>query len=107
MTVRCTVTVISVSSNHYFRLQLRAARVCSGSQAVILTQISLAAAKFGSCRASQNGQEQSVWQELLDSLADNINYVDGPVLSYSQIVSHLELAVIVAKSAEYCFRLAS
>ncbi len=53
------------------------------------------------------GQKQSKWQELLDSLADNINYVDGPVLSYSQIVSHLELAVIVAKSAEYSFRLAS
>ena len=58
-------------------------------------------------RSSAFGLEQSVWQELLDSLPDNINYVNGPVLSYCQIVSDLKLTVIVAKSAEYSLRLAS
>ena len=65
------------------------------------------AAHSSSRRPTGPGQKQSVWQELLDSLPDNINYVNGPVLSYCQIVSDLKLTVIVAKSAEYSLRLAS
>ena len=66
--------------------------VSFGSVAVIVAE---------SRQVAAYGHKRSFRYELLDTLANDIDHVNGAILADGNIVAHLELSVMVSKATKY------